>query len=103
MKMFPAGSPVRIAEHRLEQSKQRLRRQLYQARWGLNSKLAKPSNLLIVTGVGALLGIWLARRKAAVAMSDVAGAWSPVWSLVFPLLIRFVMQRITKRARAEEI
>jgi hypothetical protein len=96
--MFPASSAVLIAEQRLEQSKQQLRQQLRQTR----STLTKPSSRLIVTGIGVLLGIWLARRKTAIVTSSIAKAWPLVRSTVFALLIRFVAQRMTKRTRADE-
>ena len=101
MKISLTTSPVVVVEQRLERSKQQLRQQLDQARSTLNSTLVQPSSLLVVTGMGALLGIWLTRGKATAVRFGIASAWPLVRSTLFALLIRFVVQHIT-RNRARE-
>jgi hypothetical protein len=103
MKLFPAAFSTQRAEQRLEQSKQRLHQQLDHIQSTLNSTLTQPSSLLIVTGVSALLGAWLARRKTKVVASGSISAGFPVRSLVFTLLLHFILERITKRSRADEV
>jgi hypothetical protein len=103
MKIFPSGSPVLLAEQRLEQSKQQLHQQLGQARSALKSIVSQPWRQLIVIGIVALAGFWLARGKTAVARFVGASLWPPVQSLVIALLIRFVTQRMARRESADEI
>lgn len=101
MNIFPAASAVLVVEQRLERSKQQLRQQLDQARSTFNSTLAQPSSLLVVTGMGALLGIWLTRGKAAAVRFGIASAWPLVRSTLFALLIRFVVQHVTRSTARE--
>jgi hypothetical protein len=90
MKLFSTTPSVLDAEQRLEQSKQQLHRQLDQ----IQSGLTLLSSLLAIGGVGAMLGSWLARRKVTMAAPDTGGGRFPVRSLVFTLLMRFILQRI---------
>jgi len=101
MKISLTASPVVVVEQRLERSKQQLRQQWDQARSTLNSTLVQPSSLLVVTGMGALLGIWLTRGKATAVRFGIASAWPLVRSTLFALLIRFIVQHVT-RDRARE-
>src|SRR5688572_11203642 len=101
MKLFPVASSTLRAEQRLEQSKQQLRQQVDQVQSTLHSTLTQPSSLLVVTGISALVGVWLARRKTAAVASG--GAGFPVQSLVFALLMHFIVQRIEKRSCADRI
>lgn len=56
-------SAVRAAERRLEQSKRESVQHYRHARSALRALAGHPAFLPIVTGVGALLGIWFATRR----------------------------------------
>ena len=85
MKLFPTTPSVLDAEQRLEQSKRQFRQQVDRAQ----STLIGRSSLLVVTGVSALLGSWLARRKIV----SLAG---PLQGLLLAFLARFVLRRIKR-------
>ena len=99
MKTLPTASPILVAEPRLEQSRRQLREQLYQAR----SALTHPLTLFIAPAAGTLLAILLRRGKAPAAVSSSTNVVSsPVQSLLFALLIHFIVQFVTKRNTRDE-
>jgi len=97
MKLFSPSSSVPDAERKLEQSKRQVRQQLDKAQ----STLITTSSVLIVTGIAAFAGLWLARKKIAAATIS-TGAGLAVWSPVLASLVRFISERVTKRSRDDE-
>lgn len=95
MKLFPAAAPVLAVERRLAHSKRQLHQQLNQTRSTLNWTPSQPLSLLIATGIGTVLGIWLARGKTAIVTSIIASIRPVVRSLLITLLVRFLLQRMT--------
>ena len=101
MKQLPSPPAVLDVEQRLERSKRQLHEQLNQAQSTLHSTLTRPSSLLMVTGIGALLGMWIARRRKKTTKPSSASEGFPIRSLVFALLTRFILQRIEKRSHTD--
>lgn len=94
MKPFITRSDIAAAESRLAQAKHDARASFAHVRSAIGSRLTQPSSLLVVSGVGALLGVWFARRNKRAAKQDGVSAWAPIVGVVFTLLTRFGMQRL---------
>lgn len=94
MKPFITRSDIVVAECRLAQAKRESREDFSQVRSAIGSRLAQPSSLFVVTGLGALLGVWFARRNKPQAKQEGVSAWAPILGVVFTLLIRFSLQRL---------
>jgi hypothetical protein len=92
------STSVADTERRLEQSKRHLRQQVSEIQSGLTG----PSSLLAIAGIGALLGSWAARRKISGTSAGAANAKFPIRSVLFALLIRFVLRRIAKHSRVAQ-
>lgn len=95
MKPFITRSDIVAAECRLAQTKRESRVSFVQLRSAIGLRLAQPSSLLVVTGLGAVLGVWFARRNESQAKQEGVSAWAPILGVVFTLLIRFSLQRIS--------
>jgi hypothetical protein len=96
MKPWPARSDIFSSECRLARSILESRASFAQARSTLRTRLTKPSSLLVVTGAGALFGVWLARRTKARSGQDTVSARVPILGPVSTLLTRFGLQLLTE-------
>lgn len=94
MKPFITQSDIAAAESRLAQTKRDARASFTHVRSAIGARLTQPSSLLVVTGVGALLGVWFARRNKLPARQAGVSVWAPIVGVVFTLLTRFGMQRL---------
>lgn len=94
MKPFITRADIVSAECRLAQSKRESRENFAQVRSAVGSRLAQPSSLLVVTGLGTLLGVWFARRNEPRDKQESVSAWAPIVGVAFTLLIRFGIQRL---------
>jgi hypothetical protein len=69
---------ILVAERQLEESRRAFQEDRVHLRSALRARLARPSTLLAVSAVGALIGIWFAHRnKAAPPTSQDAASDSP--------------------------
>jgi glutamate-1-semialdehyde aminotransferase len=69
---------ILAAERQLEESKRAFREDRSRLRSALRARLARPSTLVAVSAVGALIGVWFARRnKTAPSKSQDAAPDSP--------------------------
>lgn len=94
MKPFITRADIAAAESRLAQAKRDAHTSFTQVRSAIDSRLTQPSSLLVVTGVGALLGVWFARRNKRATRQAGVSAWAPIVGVVLTLLTRFGMQRL---------
>ena len=94
MKRSSTRSDIFSAECQLAQSKRASRESFAQVRSAVHSRLAQPSSLLMATGLGALLGVWFARRSKPRVKHEGVSAWAPIVGLASTYLIRFAMQRL---------
>lgn len=97
MKLFPDRSAIPEAERQLAQAKIDSHASIAQVRSAIGVRLAQPSSLLVVTGLGALLGVWFARRNKPRDKQDGVSVWAPIVGVASTLLIRFAMQRLAER------
>lgn len=96
MKLPTLGSDIGAAERRIEQAKRQARENFAQVRSAIRSRLARPSSLLVATGMGALLGVWFARRNKPPVEKQGVSAWAPIVGVVSTLILRFAMQRLVE-------
>lgn len=82
------------AERQLEQAKRESHANVASLRSAIRSRLAQPSSLLVMTTLGAVLGVWLARRNKPRVESENISAWGPIVGMVSTYLGRFGMQRL---------
>jgi lipopolysaccharide export LptBFGC system permease protein LptF len=94
MKHSLTQSGINSAECRLVQSRRASRESFAQMRSAIRSRLAQPSSLLVTTGLGALLGVWFARRHRPRVKQDAVSVRAPIVGLVSTLLLRFGLQRL---------
>lgn len=93
MKPPSTRSDIFAAERRLEQAKRQSLESFAHIRSAIRSRLAQPSSLLMATGLGALLGVWFARRSKPRVKHEGVSAWTPIVGLVSTYLLRFAIQR----------
>lgn len=97
MRSMPARSAILTAECQLAQAKCETREHFVQVRSAIRARVAKPSSVLAMTGVGALFGVWLARRNKPQIKQQGVSAWTPIAGiagLTSSYLSRFGMQRL---------
>lgn len=102
MKLPTLDSDIGAAERRIEQAKRQSRAHLAQVRSVMRARLARPSSLLVATGVGTLFGVWFARRNRTAPRAEPPGvsAWTPIVGVLSTLVLRYAMQRLSDaRAR----
>jgi len=97
MKHWPTRSEIFSAESQLAHSQLVAREHLVQVRSAIRSRLVQPWSLLAVTGLGALLGVWFARRGKLRDKQDGVSAWAPIAGVAFTFLIRFAVQHLAER------
>ena len=97
MKHWPTRSEIISAESQLAHSQLVAREHLAQVRTAIRARLVQPWSLLTVTGLGALLGVWFARRGKLRDKQDGVSAWAPIAGVAFTLLIRFAVQHLAER------
>jgi len=94
MKRPPTRSAIFSAECRLAQSRRASHESFAQVRSAMRSRLAQPSSLLVATGLGALFGVWFARRNKPRVKQGAVSVRAPIVGLVSTLLVRFGLQRL---------
>lgn len=92
-------SVILVAEHQLEKSKHEARDRYRRVQSALRSRLGRPLSLLVVAGVGALIGVWFARRNKTRRTPDGIAASPPLADLVSAFFIRFGMRRLAAWTR----
>ena len=97
MKRWPTQSEILSAESQLAHNQLVARERLAQVRSAIRSRMVQPSSLLVVTGLGALLGVWFARRSKPRDKQDGVSVWAPIAGVASTLLIRFAMQHLAER------
>ncbi len=88
MKSLPTQFDIASAESQLAQSKRVTRASFAQVRSIVHSRLARPSSLLIVTGLGILVGVWFARRNNPRVTQDAVPVKTSVVGWVTAYLLR---------------
>lgn len=97
MKLWPTRSEIFSAECQLAHSQLVAREHLAQARTAIRSRLVQPWSLLAVTGLGALLGTWFARRIKPRDKQSGVSAWAPIAGVAFTFLVRFAVHHLAER------
>lgn len=87
-------SDILTAERQLARAQLETRVGFERVRLAVRARLARPSSLLVATGLGALLGVWLARRNKTPVGPETVVEPAPLPGLVTAFLIRFGLQRL---------
>jgi hypothetical protein len=94
MKRWPTRFDIFSAECQLAQTKLVSRASFAQVRSTIRTRLAQPSSIFVVTSLGALLGIWFARRNKPRVRQEAVSVRVPIVDLLSTLFIRFGLQRL---------
>lgn len=97
MKHWPTRSEIFAAECQLAHNQLVAREHMAQVQSAIHARLVQPSSLLAVTGMGALLGVWFARRNRPRDKQGGVSAWAPIAGVAFTFLIRFAVQQLAER------
>lgn len=98
MKLPFLDSDIGAAERRVKQAKLQSRAHFAQVRSAIRARLARPSSLLLATGLGALLGVWFARRRNRTqlrAEHPGVSAWTPIIGMLSTQLLRHAALPLT--------
>lgn len=89
-------SDILAAERQLARAQLETRAGLDRVRLAIRARLARPSSLLVATGLGVLLGVRFARRNKTPVEPGMVAKPAPLPGLVTAFLIRFGLHRLAE-------
>lgn len=89
MKRWPTRFDLISAERQLAKAKREAGEHITQVRSAVRSRLTQPSTIFVVTGVGAVLGAWFARRNETRAGQESVSARASIVGILYSYLFHF--------------